>query len=74
MPTMQIRDVPVEVSRVLKARAAAAGQSLSDYLLVELTRIAERPTAAEIDVYKRQVPTYDPNRDGVAAPWAPLDP
>lgn len=48
MPTMQIRDVPVEVSRVLKARAAAAGQSLSDYLLVELTRIAERPTAAEI--------------------------
>lgn len=48
MSTMQIREVPEDVSRVLKARAAAAGQSLSDYLLRELTRIAGRPTVAEV--------------------------
>lgn len=47
MSTMQIRNVPAEVSRTLKARAAASGQSLSEYLLVEVTRIAERPTLEE---------------------------
>jgi hypothetical protein len=45
---IQIRDVPVELHRELRARAAAAGMSLSDYLLRELTRIAERPTNAEV--------------------------
>lgn len=44
MSTMQIRNVPDEVSRELKVRAAASGRSLSEYLLVELTRIAQRPT------------------------------
>jgi hypothetical protein len=32
---------------VLKARATAAGMSLSDYLLRELEAIARRPTLAE---------------------------
>jgi plasmid stability protein len=48
MSTMQIRNVPEETSRALKVRAAAAGQSLSDYLLVEVTKIAERPTLQEL--------------------------
>ncbi len=48
MPTMQIRKVPEETSRALKVRAAAAGQSLSDYLLAELTKVAERPTLQEL--------------------------
>lgn len=48
MTTMQIRDVPPQVSRTLKSRAAAAGQSLSEYLLGEVTRLAERPTVAEV--------------------------
>jgi len=32
----------------LKARAALAGMSLSDYLLTEIREIAERPTLAEL--------------------------
>lgn len=48
MSTMQIRNVPPEVSRALKARAAANGQSLSDYLLAEVTKIASRPTIDEM--------------------------
>jgi antitoxin FitA len=46
--TVQIRDVPDDVHAELRARAAAAGLSLSQYLLGEVTRIAERPPIAEI--------------------------
>jgi antitoxin FitA len=46
--TIQIRDVPDEVHRTLRARAAAAGLSLSAYLLAELTRVAERPPVADV--------------------------
>ncbi len=45
---VQIRNVPDEVHRTLKARAAMAGESLSDYLLRELRRVAERPTLEEM--------------------------
>jgi antitoxin FitA len=45
---IQVRDVPDEVHRTLRARAAAAGLSLSAYLLAELTRLAERPPVAEV--------------------------
>ena len=45
---IQLRHVPDELYRKLKARAAMAGRSLSDYLLQEVRRIAERPTAAEL--------------------------
>ena len=49
MPTMiQIRNVPDELHRQLKARAALAGMSLSDYLLREIRRAAERPTLEEL--------------------------
>jgi plasmid stability protein len=44
---IQIRNVPDEVHRVLKMRAAREGMSLSDYLLREVTKIAERPTLDE---------------------------
>ena len=48
MPSMiQIRHVPDRLHRRLKARAAAAGMSLSDYLRVELERIASQLTADE---------------------------
>jgi plasmid stability protein len=48
MPKMiQVRNVPDGIHRSLKARAAMAGMSLSDYLLVELKEIVERPTLAE---------------------------
>lgn len=45
---VQVRNVPDALHRKLKARAAMAGQSLSDYLLAELGRIAARPTREEM--------------------------
>src|SRR2546425_12261713 len=49
MPTMlQVRNVPDTIHRRLKARAALAGMSLSDYVLAELRRSVERPTRAEL--------------------------
>ena len=44
---IQLRNVPDALHRSLKARAAMAGMSLSDYLLAEIREIAERPTLAE---------------------------
>jgi antitoxin FitA len=41
---IQIRNVPDMLHRTLKARAALARMSLSDYLLAELRKLAERPT------------------------------
>lgn len=49
MSTMiQIRNVPDELHRRLKARAALAGLSLSDLLLNEIRAVAERPTLDEL--------------------------
>lgn len=45
---IQIRNVPDTLHRTLKARAALAGMSLSDYLLAHLRDAAERPTLAEL--------------------------
>ena len=45
---IQIRNVPDALHRSLKARAAMAGMSLSDYLLAEIREVAERPTLAEL--------------------------
>ena len=44
---IQVRNVSETLHRTLKARAANAGMSLSDYLLGELREIAQRPTLAE---------------------------
>jgi plasmid stability protein len=45
--TIQIRNVPEALHCSLKAKAATAGMSLSDYLLRELQEIARRPSLAE---------------------------
>jgi antitoxin FitA len=45
---IQLRHVPDDLHRQLKARAALAGLSLSDYLLLEVRWLAERPTLAEL--------------------------
>jgi plasmid stability protein len=45
MPVMiQLRNVPDELHRKLKARAAAEGMSLSAYLLRDAARLADQPT------------------------------
>lgn len=58
MPTMiQIRNVPDDVHRTLKVRAAKAGMSLSEYLRDEVGRLAALPTWEEmIDRLKRRQP------------------
>src|SRR5271155_2008308 len=48
MPSVQIKDVPDEVHAVLRQRAAAAGQSLQEYLLGRLVADASRPTLDEV--------------------------
>jgi plasmid stability protein len=45
---IQLRNVPDSLHRRLKARAAIAGMSLSDYLLSEIREIADKPTLAEM--------------------------
>ena len=44
---IQIRNVPDDLHRTLKVRAAKAGMTLSDYLLSEIEQIAEKPTLHE---------------------------
>lgn len=48
MPHIQIRNVPPELHRKLKVRAAEAGMTLSDYLLREIKRIGAVPTMEEL--------------------------
>jgi plasmid stability protein len=48
MPSVQIKDVPDETHAVLRQRAAAAHQSLQEYLLARLIDEASRPTLDEV--------------------------
>ena len=56
---VQIRNVPSELHRELKSRAALEGMSLSDYLLRELRQAAERPSVEEI---RRRLASLEPMR------------
>jgi plasmid stability protein len=48
MPSVQIKDVPEETHAVLRRRAAAAHQSLQEYLRSKLIDDAARPTVDEV--------------------------
>lgn len=48
MPTIQVRDVPEDVHRTYRRRAAEAGMSLQEFLLAELVEGARAPTPAEV--------------------------
>ena len=54
MPSLQVRNVPAALHRALKAKAALEGRSLSDFVLAELSRLAERPTPLELRARLRQ--------------------
>ena len=56
---VQIRNVPSELHRQIKARAALEGMSLSDFLLREVRHSLERPTLDEI---RRRLATREPIR------------
>lgn len=48
VPSVQIKNVPDDVRRVWRERAAAQGQSLQEYLLAKLIREAQTPTLQEV--------------------------
>ena len=45
---VQIRNVPAEFHRRLKARAAIEGMSMSDFILREIGKALDRPTRQEV--------------------------
>ena len=54
---IQLRNVPDALHRGLKARAAMAGMSLSDYLMLEIKEIANLPT---MDDWLDELATREP--------------
>jgi antitoxin FitA len=58
---IQLRNVPDRLHRTLKARAALAGMSLSDYLMAEIKEIADKPTLAQLSerLHKLEPLTHD---------------
>ncbi|MGH9007100.1 MAG: FitA-like ribbon-helix-helix domain-containing protein [Acidimicrobiales bacterium] len=48
MPSIQVKDVPADTHGVLRRRAAAAHQSLQEYLRARLIEEAATPTIDEI--------------------------
>ncbi|MDX6469349.1 MAG: antitoxin FitA [Gaiellaceae bacterium] len=56
MGHIQIRNVPEDVHRTLKARAATKGMSLSEYLLAEVTELADQPSLEEFVARIRSQP------------------
>jgi len=46
--TVQVKGVPDEVHRMLKAHAASRGQTLSEYLRAQMKRLAARPSPEEL--------------------------
>jgi antitoxin FitA len=64
---LQVRNVPESLHRRLKSRAALAGKSLSDYVLDELRRVAERPTLEELSARIASRAPVDPGEPAAAA-------
>ena len=48
MPNILVRGLPDDVHAALQRRAERRGQSLQQYLLQELTRLAGRPSLEEL--------------------------
>ena len=48
MATIQVRNIPEDVHRVYRVRAAEAGQSLQEYVRSQLVELAGLSTPAEI--------------------------
>jgi plasmid stability protein len=45
---VQIRNVPIDFHRRLKARAALEGMSMSDYILREMKKSLDRPSRQDV--------------------------
>jgi plasmid stability protein len=59
MPNIQIRDVPDDVHRRLKAQAAGSGQSLNEFLLARMAEVARFPTVSELAARISERESYD---------------
>lgn len=73
MGHIQIRNVPPAIHRTLKARAAVAGMSLSDYLLEDLRELAAVPTVEEMLARLADLPECDPDESSADAIRAERD-
>lgn len=62
---IQLRNVPDSLHRKVKARAAMAGMSLSDYLISEIKEIADKPTLTE---FREHLARREPVDIGVDVP------
>lgn len=51
---VQIRSVPDETHRALKVQAARVGMTLTDFLLAEITHVANRPSIEDVVARLRQ--------------------
>lgn len=59
---IQIRNVPDHVHRLLKARSALLGKSLSDLILEELVALAAVPSAQELQLELRRAEPFTMQR------------
>jgi hypothetical protein len=57
---IQIRNVPDDVHRKLKVRAAQEGTTLSDFLLAEIRLAADQPSMTELLERLASQPPFDP--------------
>jgi hypothetical protein len=60
MSMLQVRSLSPETHHALKMRAAESGQSLSDYVAVQLDALVELPTWAEFERRLDSRPAVDP--------------
>lgn len=70
---IQIRNVPADLHRKLKSRAALSGMSLSEYLLREIAHVAERPTMDEVWARIAERPAVNPSESAADAVRAERD-
>jgi hypothetical protein len=57
MKMIQVRNVPDEIHRSLKERAAREGTTMSDLILAELPRLAHKPSPEQLlDRVRRRTP------------------
>lgn len=73
MKMIQIRNVPDDLHRTVKVRAAAEGLSLSEYLLRQIELSATRPTMEEILERAKRAGSVDPPEDSSTSVRAERD-
>ncbi|MGI8749954.1 MAG: FitA-like ribbon-helix-helix domain-containing protein [Thermoleophilaceae bacterium] len=67
MPMLQIKEIPDDVHRTLKARAALAGVSLTEYVRQTLVESARRKSREELVVELRAIPIRQGGESGAEA-------